>query len=278
MLKKWAWRLELLCRINVGKMRECNKLTANIWEGPFASWGEAEKNASQSSEGFCKHDWVERVVQQLIDYRAEIEKFGSAPPPRACNLPLISSLLFPNSIIDFGGSSGWCYDYLCNTLPSHVINSFTIVEVNEINRYMQKSGLHDEPVSYRLLEDELPKCDMIYSNSVLQYFESNAKLIEAAVKSEPEYIFLEDVVTNGSKEDFFATQLFYGERIPYRFIGLTRLIDDLEDIGYDVQFKCAYPSPVGGVIGPFPMNNFPEEFRIRFTLSLLFKKRTIRCG
>lgn len=247
-----------------------------IWKDIYPTWGEACKAArAVGGEGLGGERWFQRITQQITDYRNEFRQYGIAMPPRPCNLPLVCAMTAPSTVVDLGGSSGWCWDYLRNSLPSHNISSYVIVEIESVARHMQDSGLHDRPVHYRTMDDLFDHCDLLYCNSVMQYFESNAPLISLAERATPDFIFLEDIMAKG-EEDFFTTQSFYNSAIPYRFIGLNKLLQDMASLGYQESFICPYASPVLGVIKPFDMENFPEDKRLRYSLSIFLSKSGAR--
>jgi putative methyltransferase (TIGR04325 family) len=206
-----------------------------------------------------------------MDYRDEINKYGVAMPPRPSNLPLVCAMINARSILDFGGSSGWCWDYLYNSLPNQNIESYIIIETAEVVSYMGTSRLHNKPVEYKTLCDSINSCDLIYCNSVLQYFSSNAPLIELVERTAPKYIFLEDLIAK-REDDFLTVQTYYNSGIPYRFIGITKLLSELFDQGYTELARCPYASPILGVIKPLEMGNFPKENQVRYTLSILLQK------
>lgn len=245
----------------------------DIWSGLFDTWDQACKAAPRGAQGpvFDDDRWRERITRQLAEYRDEYREYGIAPPPRPSNLPWVCAMTSARSIVDFGGSSGWCWDYLQQSLPGHAISSYVVVELQSIVDYMTQSGLHVAPVTYKTITDSLEPCDLIYSNSVLQYFESNAPLLQLVERTHPEYILLEDIVGKGDR-DVFSLQEYYGSRIPQRFIGVQTLIRALHLLGYRVLLKIPYSSPVLGVMGPLPMENFPKEKQIRYAVSLLLKK------
>lgn len=248
-----------------------------IWSGLFDTWDQACDAAQQRARGrvFDNNRWLERITRQLSEYRAEYQAYGIALPPRPSNLPWVCAMTSPRSIIDFGGSSGWCWDYLRNTLPEHSISSYVIVELESIVNYMTRSGLHAAPVTYKTMSEPLEPCDLIYSNSVLHYFESNAPLLQLVERTHPEYVLLEDIVGKGDR-DVFSLQEYYGSRIPQRFIGVETLIRALHLLGYRALLKIPYSSPVLGVMGPLPMENLPKEKQIRYAVSLLLKKTVNR--
>jgi putative methyltransferase (TIGR04325 family) len=250
------------------------KISKPIWDGPFQTWEEAcsaARNNDLSPPAFTNERWLQRITQQLVDYRTEFRQFEIAQPPRPCNLPLVCAMTSPSSIIDFGGSSGWCWDYLQNCLPRHEISSYAIVEQESVVKHMQCSGLHGDNVNYQTLDDPLAQCDLLYSNSVLQYFESNAPLLSLIERVTPIYIFLEDTYAKG-KADFFGTQSNFDSDIPYRFIGLEKLLKELSSLGYHEMIKIPYASPILGVMKPLPMENFPEKKQFRYSLSILLRR------
>ena len=246
----------------------------HIWNGPYSTWSEACKNSKIIAAGGGAWDsnrWLQRITQHLLDYRNEFRQFGIAQPPRPCNLPLVCAMTSPSSIIDFGGSSGWCWDYLKNTLPTHNISSYAIVELESIVKHMQGSGLHGDIVNYQTLDNPLAPCDLLYSNSVLQYFESNTPLLSLIERAEPDFVFLEDTLAKG-EEDFFATQSYYNSAIPHRFLGLENLLMDLSSKGYQELVRCPYVSPILGVMKPLSMENFPEEHQLQYSVSILLRR------
>lgn len=243
-----------------------------IWDGHYPTWAGACAAANASgniAEGFGSARWLQRITQQLSDYRNEFQQYGIATPPRPSNLPLICAMTNPSTIIDFGGSSGWSWEYLKNTLPDQTINSYVVIETKEVVNHMKSYAAHDAHVRYKTQDESMERCDLLYCNSVLQYFSSNDPLLSLVRKAEPNYIFLEDCIAKGDK-DFFSTQKYYGSSIPYRFIGMKNLLRELT--GYEEVVKYPYSAPILGVMAPLEMGNFPEANRVRYAWSVLLKK------
>ena len=248
--------------------------TITIWNGPYQTWFEALRAAQSHKIDqpiFTSERWLQQITNQLLDYRNELKKYAIAQPPRPCNLPWIVGLLSPSSIIDFGGSSGWVMDYLQNTIPENTISSYSIIEIESVVKHMQISELQANIIKYQTLDEPLNHCDLLYSNSALQYIESNALFLSLIERTTPNYIFLEDLVAKGEK-DFFGTQSYGDKAIPYRFIGLDNLINDLSSVGYRKLVRSPYMCPVLGVMKPLPMENFPENFRLQYSSSILLKR------
>jgi putative methyltransferase (TIGR04325 family) len=177
----------------------------------------------------------------------------------------------PSKIIDFGGSSGWCFDYLANSIPNHSVRSYDVVETEDVVNHMNKSELHKVPVKFTTINNLTNSCDILYCNGVLQYFESNATLLSLIGCVTPEYILLDELVAK-SEDDFFTVQTFYDFGLPYRFIGLKKILYELSCLGYIEIIKYPYPSSILGVIKPMEMGNFPQQNQMRYPISILLKK------
>ena len=244
---------------------------AHIWNGPFATWEQACESAATGDEAFVNERWTDRISEHLKSYRETHSQHGLALPPRPSNLPWVCASTGARTIVDFGGSSGWCYDYLTNALVGDPITSYVIIEIEGITAYMKQSGLQGPPVRYQLAGDPLTHCDLVYCNSVLQYFRTNTELLELVAKTNPDHVLLDDLLAKGDR-DFFSAQNYYEYAIPHRFIGLQKLKADLKGIGYELALEAPFSSPILGLFKPLPMDNFPPEFRLRHALSLLFKR------
>lgn len=244
-----------------------------IWNGVHPTWDDAcdAAKALGKGGGLGGDRWFLRIRQQLLDYRNEFRQYGIAMPPRPSSLPLVCAMINPKTILDFGGSSAWCFDYLQNSIPDHGVKSYNVVETEDVVKYMNRSELHCPPVKFKTMNDQIDSCDLLYCNSVLQYLGSNASLLSLIKRTMPEYILLEDLIAKGD-DDFFSVQNFYNSGISYRFLGLKKLLSELTYSGYTERVRYPYASPFSGVIKPFVMDNFPSEKQIRYSLSILFQK------
>ena len=253
-------------------MSEQKETLQYIWDGMYPTWNAAAEAASQRGDGagLRSERWMERIKKLLLDYRAEL-KSGVAMPPRQTALPLICALRNPQTIVDFGGSSGWCWDYLNSSLPTNAVTAYQIVETAAVVDAMNASCLQDAPVAYFDDAAKVSCCDLLYVNSVLQYFPSNESLLAVIEKLKPSTILLEDLVAIG-KDDFFTVQQYFDSGLPYRFLGLTNLISQLQCAGYQEIVRYPYASPILGVIKSFDMSNFPTNRQLRYSLTMLFER------
>jgi putative methyltransferase (TIGR04325 family) len=126
------------------------------------------------------------------------------------------------------------------------------------------------------MTDALEPCDVLYCNSVLQYFESNTPLLDVIETARPRYILLDDLLAQGEK-DFFSTQVYYDTAMSHRLLGLQRLLADLDSRGYHRLSSVPFAAPILGTIKPLAMENFPTAFQLRYSLSMLLQRTPNAC-
>jgi putative methyltransferase (TIGR04325 family) len=251
--------------------KQLNEDTKNyIWDGIYHSFDEACKNSGDFTFGI--DIWLEKIANQLHDYRDKIKQYNIAMPPRYSNLLQISGISKPNIIIDYGGSSGWCWDYLKNSIPNNNVKSYVVIETNDVVNFMINSGLQKKPVEFTTIDKFSGYCDLLYSNSALQYSESNKEFISLIASASPKYILLDDLVAIG-KSDFFTVQNFYNYKIPYRFIGLTTLLNEILGHGYVEIIRSPYVTTNFERTITYEMANFPKQMRLQHSLSILLGKK-----
>ena len=119
-------------------------IVQNIWSGHiYNTWEEACAAAEARLSDFTQERWLQRITGQLIDYRTLVSEVGiAATPPRPSNLSLVASLIGATSIIDFGGSSGWCYEMLNNTYISASKLQYTVIETEDVVSFLRGKNLH----------------------------------------------------------------------------------------------------------------------------------------
>jgi putative methyltransferase (TIGR04325 family) len=245
----------------------------SIWSGVYSTWDEACRsiNINQKKNGLTSLRWFQRINQQLEDYKSQIKKYGIEIPPRMNNLTAVCSMNNYQSILDFGGSSGWMYHYLKETVLNFQINSYFVIETEEVVNYMKSIVNIDSILKYGTVESISGHFDILYCKSVLQYLSSNLQLISIIKKINPKHILLGDVV-GFSGDEFYTVQNYYDLAIPYRFINLDKLIEEIAILGYEPILKMPYASPILGVISPLKMSNFPKEKQLRYSVTILFQK------
>ncbi|EMO24327.1 methyltransferase, TIGR04325 family [Leptospira santarosai] len=243
-----------------------------IWEGVFSTWEEAvsSANGADGEKGFSNERWFERILDQLNSFRSEIKEFEIAVPPRPTNLPVVFSLTNSKTIVDIGGSSGWIYDYLSSNTLSSKVRKYSILEVFDIVS-RSKRFAHSDKVQYVTNYKKLHPCDLLYTNSVIQYFPSNEYLLEIIRHVKPNFVLVDDLYA-GNNEEFFSNQISYEKKIPHRFLNFKKFKKEVCKEGYRLILKQPFHTPILGQYQPKPMDHFPKEYRLRYSLSVIFQK------
>jgi hypothetical protein len=79
---------------------------------------------------------------------------------------------------------------------------------------------------------------LLYSNSVLQYFENNSEFLRIIGEIIPVTIILDDVA--GSNQEFYSLQNYYGYAQINRFMDIDKLIQQICKAGYQISLKKPY--------------------------------------
>jgi putative methyltransferase (TIGR04325 family) len=87
----------------------------------------------------------------------------------------------------------------------------------------------------------ISRTDVLYSNSVLQYFQDYSTLTKLVTTLSPKYILLDDVITS-TGQTFYSLQNYYGISIPYCFSSLFDIQKTCSELGYDLLLDSDYLS------------------------------------
>jgi len=240
--------------------------TPSSWQGVYKTWEEAKGEG----KGFLSKRWKDRIVQQLLDYRMEKNLYGNASPPRPSDLPFFCSLVNPRSIVDFGGSSGWLWDYIQDCNVNNLIEQYDIIENDELCEYFRNSDYHYSPVNYITLNECVSNYDILYANSTIQYIDNHI-VLELISLVKPKYILIEDFF-GGNIEDYFTLQNYYEDSIPTICRNLNKFIKIVNNLGFECLNQKTYVGIHRGKVQPLPMSGVPKSKRIRYGKSLLFKR------
>lgn len=239
-----------------------------VWSGIYKKIDDIQNDTNV----FENQRWINRTIDTLTSYRNACKTEALVMPPRLSSLPMLVASTGAKTIIDFGGSSGWVYDFLDNTVDTSEITTYKIIELKEFAKIIKENGLHKDPVSYLTHSEALPKCDIFYANSAIQYVYDDIELLKVIEESSAEWILIEDFL-GGSFDDFFTLQKYYEKSIPVKFRNRENFVGALKE--YDLILSQPYPSIIFEKISEFPMKNFPKNKRIKFSETMLFKKRRI---
>lgn len=247
-------------------MSEEEKIPSS-WEGVYQTWEEAKSEG----QAFASDRWIKRITGQLLDYRRAIASQHNVPPPRPSDLPLLCALVQPKSILDFGGSSGWVWEFLNESSINQSVDEYLIMEIDSVVNFMDESNFHQLPVIY-LSNIESQKLDVVYTNSVLQYIDVDEVFFSVIEKTNPEWVLIEDFL-GGSFNDFYSLQVYWDYRIPVKFRNREKFISAFKNIGYECVLSKPYLATIRGSIRPLPMSALPEDKQVSYGETMLLKRK-----
>lgn len=245
-----------------------------IFQGYFSNYPsacEAANNSRKSSnfiEPFDSVRWMARQREMLA--LARIGKY-----PRPTNLPLLAALSNPKFIVDLGGGSGWTSELLSKSKAS-MDGNYLVLEIPSVCEEFSREFSEDSRLSFFSSISEAPhwmilRTDILYSNSVLQYFQDSSTLTKLVSLLSPKYILLDDFQTS-ARETFYSLQNYYGTRIPICFSSLEDILKTCNDLGYELLVNSEYSSPIAAGMRAQVHGTDDSGSGIGSSLSLLFKK------
>lgn len=237
-----------------------------VWDKIFNS---EEDILALESKAFNSDRWQKQILSQLTNFKHRKENL----PPRPTDLPLLAKTVKATTILDFGGSNGWTFEFIARTCPKYFesINNYIIYEKPELCYYFEKKDIHKPPLNYIYTLDSIKTVEIFYSNSAIQYLLNESLLNECIQKAKPKLILLENVLC-GDFKDYYTLQNYYEYKIPVKFRSKEVFINNLEKLGYTLTLQKVYSEPIKGIIDKFDMSNFPKELRINYGLTMLLEK------
>ena len=212
-----------------------------IWQFRFDSYPEArllmdEFNHSLQRNrlgGFDSTEWYTRQLAML-----EIA-LDSKLPRRSTITEFLASEKFEN-LIDLGGGPGWLWAYLLKTNQAENLSYFNLELASSrlAFEYLTKDLPRMKFVELEELIDLKSAKNLLYANSVLQYFERNSELLRLIELTNSKCIILDDIA--GSGDEFYSLQNYYGYLQVNRFANIEKLIHEVTQLGYSLMIRRPY--------------------------------------
>jgi putative methyltransferase (TIGR04325 family) len=244
--------------------------TPNIFNGVYNSFEEAV--IQLRGAGFSSVDWLERERNRFLTYR-ELCSLKVTPPPRVCNLPFLVALSGAKSIADFGGSTGWAWEYLRSSGTARTIEKYFVIELEASCGYF--ASLHTRPVEYLTSLPPDEHIDILYTNSMIQYIADDESFFAILRNQRPTYLLIDDFL-GGPISDFFSIQTYYDNQLVVKFRNAQSFVQRVTSLGFELLVSTPTVNPIVGRIQSFPMENFPTDNQIEYPISLLFQSSKIQ--
>lgn len=252
-----------------------------IWEGIYKDIREVKAVGN----GFNSDTWVDQSKVKVEKYLATINESNLIPPIplRPTSLPIVATISSDNGqknqkgdqkIIDFGGGLGFSYLSFIQSCMQAANYEYYIIESEEVCKAGEE--VFSSYLNLRFCRDikelAFEKADIIYANSVLQYIVDWKSLLAELLGLKPG-VFLMDDVPAGDIPTFATAQNYYESKLPCWFFNVNEIITLFESYDYTLDYKSIFPGTVLGKTQKLPMSNFPSEYQLDHSCSLLFNRR-----
>lgn len=136
---------------------------------------------------------------------------------------------------------------------------------------MHSLNIHTPVVGYENSLDIIDRgCDIFYANSAMQYVYDDIQFFKAVDECQPHWVLIEDFL-GGDFVDFFTVQNYYESKIPVKFRNKKQFIEGLST--YELVICKPYASPILGFIKKLPMENFPKDFQLEYSQTMLLRRK-----
>jgi putative methyltransferase (TIGR04325 family) len=245
----------------------------SIWEGIYDSLRAAAQH--QTGLGFRGDTYKERTkaaAQSCLRALRAGEPIPQFHKQRSSLLPITVAMMLGGRerirVLDFGGGLGIGYMTLVESIGRDIDRvDYAIVEVPEICDLGRKML----DVQYLSELDTVEECDLLHAASSIQYVENWQDLVKTFSSLQAQYILLSDVFA-GAINTFATLQNYYESKIPHWFLNLDELLNECLGHGYRLAMKSYATSRRLDSEDILPMDNFPENYRLKQSLHLLLEK------
>jgi len=245
-----------------------------LWEGVYDSFQDVPVTGS----GFSGSDWIVNSSEKLADFKSLADSTNTVPPVVGYTdslLPVIAGIVQGKTgkvrILDFGGGLGFSFYQVREALATNQNFELHVVDIAAVCEAGKKIFADEPQIRFHssLSGIQNESFDIVHIGSSLQYIEQWQNEISALCHFDPEYILMANIPA-GDIKTFATAQNYYGSKIACWFFDVKDLIGAMRDNGYGLAFKSSYFTKVYGVEQPYPLENFDEEYRIKYPCMLLF--------
>lgn len=173
---------------------------------------------SQLSNAYTTSRWLLRQEKFL-----ELSLQGHYPRPS--NLRSFVEQLRIKSILDIGGGSGW----VSNFLPTDTIyRNYELADTRM--HFCKKFNFQSHYIS--TLDEILSfNPELVYSNSVLQYFSEQGEFTDLLRVANPQHVLLDDLYLT-SEKTFYSLQRYYETYIPTVVLNEQDFLNRMRELKY----------------------------------------------
>lgn len=249
-----------------------------LWEGVYHNF----QDVPVTGPGFSGHDWIENSSEKLSNFKSLASNSSTVPSVIGYTdslLPVIAGIVQGNKkkvkILDFDGGLGFSFYHVREALGETKNFELYVVDIEEVCTAGEKL-FHDEPqIEFHSDVTDIlhERFDIVHIGSSLQYIEQRQDQLSVLCQFNPEYILMANIPA-GDIRKFATAQNYYGSTIGCWFFNVEELSSTMLQNNYGLIFKSSYFTKLYGVEQPYPLENFKEEYRVKYPCMLLFQKQS----
>lgn len=239
-----------------------------IWEGIFANFGEVPS----AGDGFRTDDWMASSRRRLEAIKSTGCRYQEYLLPAIAATLAAERRKSPLIVLDVGGGPGNGYPTLRAAMPCGAIE-FHVVENEEVCNLGIEAFPATTELKFHTTIPKLPQIDILHLGSVIQYVDDWKSFLKQLTSLQSDYLLFSDAFA-GNVPTFVTAQHFYGLRLPCRFLSIDELTTFVEGQGMQLVLDTEYDRTMLGKRDPLPMEALPEQYRLRYTHHMLFRRMT----
>ena len=237
-----------------------------LWEGIYRDFADVPS----VGDGFRTGDWMASSNRRLDAIK------GAGCRYQEYLLPAIAAVIAtergkdPLVVLDVGGGPGNGYPPLRAAMPSGGID-FHVVENEQVCSLGRAAFPSTTELTFHTSIPRLSDIDIVHLGSVIQYVNDWKSFVKEATDLQSEYLLFSDAFA-GHVPTFITAQNFYGMKLPCRFLSLDELVGFVSEQGMHLVLDTEYDRTMLGKRDPLPLDALPEQYRLRYTHHLLFRR------
>ena len=252
-------------------------MSRNTWDGIYSSFEEVPI----SGKGFDSETWLENSRKRIYSILETPKHNGAVPLMETCReslLPLLAAIVSEElktvRILDFGGGLGSDFVSVIKSISNGESVEYYVVESEKMCDLGNVVFSNDTRIQFRpSLPDDIKTADIVHLGSSLHYISDWQQMIQRLASYNPRFFIFTDLPV-GNFHTYASAQNYYGSKIPCWFFNFREFVEQMRSVGFHLTFKSSYVYRRMNVDVEYRQDNFPEEYRLGQSSTLLFCAET----
>ncbi|MDR1475610.1 MAG: methyltransferase, TIGR04325 family [Holosporales bacterium] len=244
----------------------------SVWEGVYGRFKEVKGDLGVFESDHWLNRQKEKLQRALKDFESQVSYCKDYP------LPIVVAMLIGKryggggaklKVFDFGGGVGLQYLDLIAKVPlAEQLVEYTILDNQRT--IDTACGCMRQFENLKFLADiSEGEADIVHMGSSLQYVEDWQDLLTKLNKIyKPSYFVFSDLLA-GNTPSFVSSQIYFGKKIPNKFLNIEEFTGFLKGLGFQVSFRSKFMRVILNQDQIFPNHALPSSHRIDRAVNLI---------